>query len=44
MTIVLVVGGLLAAWCLLPLPLAVAVGRSFRAGAAPAQPVDDVIA
>lgn len=24
-----------AAWCVLPLPLAIAVGRAFRAGAGP---------
>jgi hypothetical protein len=31
MVLVLVLGAL--AWCLLPLPVAVAVGRAFRAGA-----------
>lgn len=32
MTVLLIVLGVIAAWCLLALPLAVAVGRAFRAG------------
>ena len=32
MAVLLVAGLALLAWCLLPLPLAVAVGRAFRAG------------
>ena len=32
MTWVLVLAIGVAAWCLLPLPLAIAVGRAFRAG------------
>ncbi|MEP9363497.1 hypothetical protein ABLE68_11075 [Nocardioides sp. CN2-186] len=32
MTIIAIVGVLILAWCVLPIPLAVAVGRAFRAG------------
>lgn len=32
MTILVAVLGVAAAWCLLTLPMAVAVGRAFRAG------------
>ncbi|MFC7493248.1 MULTISPECIES: hypothetical protein [unclassified Nocardioides] len=31
MTVVLIVLGVAAVWCVAPLPLAVAVGRAFRA-------------
>jgi hypothetical protein len=34
MTIILLAGVLLVGWCVLPIPLAVAVGRAFRAGEA----------
>lgn len=35
MTWVLVLAIGVAAWCVLPLPLAIAVGRAFRAGSGP---------
>jgi hypothetical protein len=40
MSPVLLVTLVVVAWCLLPLPLAVAVGRAFRAGEVE-QPVED---
>ena len=42
MNTVLIVAALVAFWCLAPLPLAVAVGRTFRAGSLDAQ-FDEIV-